>query len=100
MSLTSKIAGLAIALVVATTVIFGLLVQRAAENAITAREGDRLIYGVSDVAQKLHEEIDKAVDDAKVAAATAAVQGLVRSIPERRHRSNRRRHHRRNGVSA
>ncbi len=79
MSLTSKIAGLAISLVVATTIIFGLLVQRAAENAITAREGDRLIYGVSDVAQKLHEEIDKAVDDAKVAAATAAVQAPITS---------------------
>ncbi len=80
MSLTSKIAGLAIVLVVATIVIFGLLVQRAAQGAITAREGDRLIYGVSDVAQKLHEEIEKAVHDAQVAAATAAVQGLVRSI--------------------
>ncbi len=80
MSLTSKIAGLAVALVVATTVGFGLLVQRAAEDAITAREGDRLIYGVSEVAQKLNEEIETAINDVDVAASTAALKGLVRSI--------------------
>jgi hypothetical protein len=80
MSLTSKIAGLAIILVVATTVIFGLLVQRAAKQAITGREGDRLIFGVSEVAKKLHEDIEKAVNHAEVSAASAAVQGLVRSM--------------------
>ena len=80
MSLTSKIAGLAIILVVATTVIFGLVVQRAAETAITAREGDRLIYGVSEVAQRLHEEIETAIHDEEVAVSTATVKGLVRSI--------------------
>ncbi len=80
MSLTSKIAGLAVALVVATTVVFGLLVQRAAEDAITAREGDRLIYGVSEVAQKLNEEIKTAIDDVQVVASTATLKGLVRSI--------------------
>ena len=80
MSLTSKIAGLAIVLVVATTVIFGLVVQRAAENAITAREGDRLIFGVSEVAQRLHEEIETAIHDEEVVVTTATIKGLVRSI--------------------
>jgi PAS domain S-box-containing protein len=80
MSLTSKIAGLAVALVVVATVAFGLLVQRAAEDAITAREGDRLIYGVTVVAQKLNEEIDTAINDLNLAASTATIKGLVRSI--------------------
>jgi PAS domain S-box-containing protein len=80
MSLTSKIAGLAVALVLAATIAFGLLVQRAAEKAITAREGDRLIYGVSDVAQKLNQEIETAVGDVDVAASTAAIKGLVRAL--------------------
>jgi PAS domain S-box-containing protein len=79
MSLTSKIAGLAVALVVATTVAFGLLVQRAAEQAITAREGDRLIYGVFEVAQKFNEQITTAINDADVATSTAGIKGLVRA---------------------
>jgi PAS domain S-box-containing protein len=80
MSLTSKIAGLAVALVVAATVAFGFLMQRAAETAITNREGDRLIYGVTAVAQKLNEEIETAISDLDVTASTATVKGLVRSI--------------------
>ncbi len=80
MSLTTKIAGLAVALVVTATVTFGLLAQRAAENVITQREGDRLIYGVSEVAQKLHQDIQAASDDVDVAASTETLKGLVRSI--------------------
>ncbi len=80
MSLTSKIAGLAVALVVAATGAFGILVQRAAEQAITSREGDRLINGVSEVAQKLHDDIKTAIDDEDVAVSTATMKGLVRSV--------------------
>lgn len=80
MSLTTRIAGLAVVLVITAMAAFGLLVRAASNAAITAREGDRLIYGVSDVAIQLNEEIEKAIADVQTAASTSTVKGLVRSI--------------------
>jgi PAS domain S-box-containing protein len=80
MTLAVKIAALAVVLVVAAMTAFGFMVHGAIEHAVTKREEDRLVFGVSQVAEQFNTAIEGANNGAQVATTSASVEGLIRAI--------------------